>query len=75
MQKYTLIFLIFLIIFITGCSVEPKIEYREKLVPVKCEIPKTELPAYTGDVFSDIPNILIYTEILEADIKQCTGEK
>lgn len=58
----------------SACSVEPKIEYREKLVPVKCDIPKTKLPAYTGVLEQDIPNILVYTEILEADLKQCTGK-
>lgn len=55
----------------SACSVEPKIEYREKLVPVKCNIQKTKLPAYTGVLEQDIPNILVYTEILEKDIEFC----
>ena len=58
-------------IFATGCS-EPKIEYIEKKVPVKCEVKKNTLPAYTDDPLIDVPNILIYTEILEGDLKFCT---
>lgn len=58
-------------LFLIGCSGEPKIEYREKLVPVKCQIQKTQLPAYTGILEKDIPNILVYTEILESDLAFC----
>lgn len=60
-----------LALIIVGCS-EPKIEYAEKKVPVKCEVKKNSLPAYTDDPLIDVPNILIYTEILEGDLKFCT---
>lgn len=63
------------IIMLTGCSLEPRIEYKEKLVPVKCKIQKTQVPAYTGDLNIDIPNILVYTEVLEKDIEFCTTGK
>lgn len=48
-------------------------EYVEKKVPIRCEVKKTQLPAYTDDPLVDIPNILIYTEVLEEDLKFCTS--
>lgn len=57
-----------------GCA-DPEIQYVEKMVPVKCEIEMPQEPQYSGDIMQDLPNILIYTEVLESDLQFCiTGE-
>lgn len=54
---------------------DPEIQYVEKLVPVKCDIEMPKEPQQTGDIMQDIPNILIYTEVLESDLQFCiSGE-
>lgn len=70
----SLMFLAFLLIafcLLHGCA-EPSIVYKDKLVPVKCEIDKTPEPVETGNLGVDIRSIFIYTEILEKDIETCT---
>lgn len=59
------------VLILHGCS-EPRVLYKDKLVPVKCQIDKTPKPTETGKLSIDIRNILIYTEILEKDIETCT---
>lgn len=66
----SIIFVIFGIA-LTGCSTS-QVEYVEKKVPVKCEVKKTQLPAYADDPLVDVPNILIYTEVIEEDLRFCT---
>ena len=61
---------VFAMVF-AGCSTA-QVEYVEKKVPVKCEVKKTQLPAYTDDPLVDVPNILIYTEVIEEDLRFCT---
>lgn len=55
-----------------GCSTS-QVEYVEKKVPVKCEVKKTQLPTHTDDPLVDVPNILIYTEVIEEDLRFCTS--
>lgn len=66
------IIFVMLAIFITGCAAATT-EYVEKKVPVKCEVKKTQLPAYADDPLVDVPNILIYTEVIEEDLRFCTS--
>lgn len=61
-------------ILLTGCTTT-QVEYVEKKIPVKCDVKKAQLPAYTGDMLVDVPNILIYTEIIEGDIDFCIEGK
>lgn len=67
------LFVIFAIL-LTGCA-STRVEYVEKKIPVKCDVKKAQLPAYTGDMLVDVPNILIYTEIIEGDIDFCIEGK
>lgn len=62
------------VILLTGCTAT-RVEYAEKKVPVRCDVKKAQLPPYTGDVLVDVPNILIYTEIIERDIDFCVEGK
>lgn len=59
------------IIVISGCS--QRTEYIEKNMPIKCAISTTQAPPKTGVLEKDIANILIYAEIIEKDLKFCTG--
>lgn len=67
------LFVIFAIL-LTGCAAT-RVEYVEKKVPVRCDVKKAQLPPYTGDVLVDVPNILIYTEIIEGDVDFCIEGK
>jgi hypothetical protein len=44
-------------------------------VPVKCNAPVPERPAYNPDPVKGVVDILEYTEKLELIIKTCTKEK
>jgi len=50
-----------------------KTEYRDVLVPVKCNAPMPPRPAYDGDPVMGVVDLLEYTEKLELIIKACTG--
>ena len=62
---------------IMGCApkVTTKIEYRDVYVPVKCNAPVPEKPAYNPDPVMGVLDILEYVEKLELIIKACTGDK
>ncbi len=55
-----------------GCA---RVEYVEVLVPQKCNVAKRERPKQSFDMGKDVKNVLIYTQMLEVDIKKCRGEK
>ena len=65
------IILIVVLFFMAGCSVEPKIEYREKLVPTKCTINMPMEPEYTGIEDLDVQNLAIYAEVLKKYLIFC----
>jgi hypothetical protein len=44
-------------------------------VPVKCNAPVPERPAYNPDPVMGVLDILEYVEKLELIIKACTGDK
>ena len=58
---------------LSGCAT--KVRYKEVLVPQKCEVSTKTRPLYTKNVVRDFKNVLIYTELLEQDIKICKGGK
>lgn len=62
---------LFISLVFVGCGVK----YKEVLVPVKCSVSDKTRPLYTKNVVKDFKNILIYTELLEADLKICKGGK
>lgn len=71
-QNDLMLLLAILILFaLHGCA-EPSVIYKDKLVPVKCQIDKTPEPIETEKLSVDVRNIFIYTEVLEADIETCT---
>lgn len=57
---------------LTACA--GKCELKEVLVPTKCPVSPKPRPIFTGDVVSDLKQTLIYTELLEADLKVCLGD-
>ena len=57
---------------LTGCA--EKCELKEVLVPVKCPVSPKTRPIFTRDIVADLRQTLIYTELLEADLKVCLGE-
>lgn len=48
--------------------------YEEVKVPIKCNIEPTPKPTYSNNLELDLQNILIYDELLQADLKVCMGE-
>lgn len=61
-----------LLIALSGCS--EKVVFKEVLVPQKCSVSVKNRPLYTQDILNDTRNLLIYTELLECDLKACRGE-
>lgn len=61
-----------ILVGLSGCAA--KIEYKEVLVPQKCEVTKKYRPAQTGDILGDFKGVLVYTEMLESDLAVCLGE-
>lgn len=59
-----------------GCSFkEVEVEYRNVYIPVRCDVPKRERPKKSNSIAENFKRILIYTEILEKDLKVCRGEE
>ncbi|WP_300859995.1 hypothetical protein [uncultured Helicobacter sp.] len=56
------------------CGCIPMRIYEEVKVPIKCNIEPTAKPTYSNNLELDLQNILIYDELLEADLKACMGE-
>jgi len=52
-----------------------KIEYRDVLVPVRCNVTIPPRPTYNGNPVMGVVDILEYTEKLEALLKACTEGK
>lgn len=65
---------ILLSLVLASCSTKRQIEYRQVLVPVKCEIPDRQRPSRQSDVLETLKAILIYTNLLEKDLKICKGK-
>lgn len=61
-----------LLIALSGCG--EKVVFKEVLVPQKCSVSVKNRPLYTQDILNDTRNLLIYTELLECDLKACRGE-
>lgn len=57
-----------------GCA-SPKTQIKEVLVPQKCEVTRKYRPQKSGEAVQDLQNALVYTELLEADLRVCRGEK
>lgn len=66
-------FLALLVLFVfTACA--GKCQLKEVFVPVKCEVTPKIRPLFTGEVVADLRQTLIYTELIEADLRLCLGE-
>ena len=70
--QFAILALLALVAF--GCA-SPKTQIKEVLIPQKCEVSKKYRPAKSGEVVQDLQNALVYTELLEADLRICRGEK
>lgn len=68
------IFFAFIIAIVLSACAE-KIVYKEVLVPQICPVSEKTRPIYSKDIQKDLSNVLIYTELLEADLKVCRGQK
>lgn len=67
-------FLTLLALFVfTACA--GKCELKEVFVPVKCEVTPKIRPLFTNELVEDLRQTLIYTELLETDLRLCLGEK
>ncbi len=61
------------LIALSGCA--SKTQIKEVLVPQKCEVSPKFRPAKSGEAVKDLQNALVYTELLEADLRVCRGER
>lgn len=68
-MKYVLILL--LSIFLVGCYT--KIEYRDVLIPTKCEVDIPPAPVSNIYDAEYLKEVLIYTEILRSRLEFCVN--
>lgn len=68
-MKYVYIILISLFLF--GCST--KIEYRDVIIPVKCEVDIPPAPTTTVYDAEYLKEVLIYTELLKSRLEFCVN--
>lgn len=54
-------------LLLVGCSTKEPVAY----MPVRCDIHMPNKPTRTHDTFTDIQNILVYTESLEQALLFC----
>lgn len=70
--------MILLCVAFTGLNCAPrivtKVEYRDVLVPVRCNVTTPPRPKYEGDPVMGTISILEYVEKLETLLKVCTEE-
>ncbi|WP_104748583.1 hypothetical protein [Helicobacter cetorum] len=64
--------LLFLTIF---CGCAKKIIYSQVKVPIKCDVSMPERPLKSLDSLEYLKQLLVYTEILEQDLKFCTSNE
>ena len=67
-----LLIILFVCFFVTGC-------YKNDIclptyIPTKCEIELPKRPIKNGNEIIDTKNMLIYTELLEFNLRFCTGQ-
>lgn len=62
----------FVIFFITGCTKHTI--YTPTYMPTKCDIELPQRPIRNGNEVIDMQNALIYTELLEFNLKFCIGQ-
>lgn len=65
--------LIFICLLFVGCA--SNVVYRPTYIPTKCQIDLPKKPQKLGNEVKDIQNILIYTELLEFNLKFCIEGK
>jgi len=51
-----------------------RIEYRDVLVPVRCNVAVPPRPAYNPDAVMGVVDLCDYAERLEVLLKKCVGE-
>lgn len=66
------LFLIFLSLFVLGCT--PRVVYQKVYIPTKCTISKPERPPSSLALIDYFKELLIYVERLEKDLDFCTKE-
>lgn len=54
-----------------GCAPQTRVVYKDVYIPIKCDASLPDKPAQTRDLARDLANILIYTEILERNLRYC----
>lgn len=68
-------FIIFLSLFMFGCSTRVVTKYEEVYIPIKCDVYVPQRPKRQVDNFEYLKSILIYTEQLEIVIKGCVNKQ
>lgn len=68
-------FILPLTLLLTGCAFKERIVYQDVLVPTKCKVKETKRPVKHENEteLTYLKKILIYTEVLEKDLRYCTG--
>lgn len=62
---------IFIILIFNGCAT--RTIYQPTNIPVKCDIDLPKRPTKHNNEVENIKNLLIYTELLEVNLKFCTN--
>ncbi|TLD79865.1 hypothetical protein LS68_009265 [Helicobacter sp. MIT 05-5293] len=65
-------FLVIALVF-SACA-EPRVVYKEVLIPTKCDIPKRQRPKKQDNIIAYLKEVLMYSEGLEKDLSFCRGE-
>ncbi|AFI03863.1 hypothetical protein [Helicobacter cetorum] len=66
-------FVVFLALFMSGCA--KRVVYQKVLVPTKCNISLPLRPSKELDTLEYLKALLVYTEVLENDLKFCNSNE
>ena len=69
------IILLTIIVLLGGCSTKPevvtKVEYQEKIIPVKCNVTIPEKPVYDPSDLDTAKGLTLYYSSIEVLLKGC----
>ena len=75
MRAFIFAILVIIIVLLGGCASKPeiltKVEYQEKVIPVKCNATIPEKPFYDPSDLQSAKDLSIYYSRVEATLKGC----
>jgi putative lipoprotein len=75
MRAFIFAILVTIIVLLGGCASKPeiitKVEYQEKVIPVKCNATIPEKPFYDSSDLQSAKDLSIYYSRVEAALKGC----